>query len=181
MSYHPDYRAACRRVSAAAALPPDEAALVAVVGPSFFAGQVSAQVPEPDVAAAVHMGWLKDRGDHDAGLVGRLVDEGYLAWKTSRGWSHDPEGRHPVTGKAQPSRQLWMTGRTVEEVGPALHLMFREGLEAVRRKAETGPQLLREAYLARHRDGVALDEAAFLGRLSALAAPAPEPAAGMVP
>lgn len=174
MSYRPDYLDACGRVARALSLSGEETGLLAVAGPSAFTGQVSAQVPEADVGAALRMGWIKDRSDHDAGHVGRLVEEGYLAWRTSRGWSHDPEGRHPTTGRSQPSRQLWLTDRTVEEIGPALYRLFLEGLESVRAKAESGPALLREGYLARLREGLALDEVGFLERLTATAAPVPE-------
>lgn len=181
MSYRPEYLAACARVARDHRLDDHAATLLAVAGPAAFAGQVPAQVPEPDAAAAVHMGWLQDLAGHDAGLAGRLVEEGWLAWKTSRGWSHDPEGRHPVTGRAQPSRQLWVTARTVGEIGPALHDLFVEGLGNVRRKSETGPALLREGYRARYEEGMALGRDGFIERLAAMAAPDAEVGAALAP
>lgn len=166
-----DYLAACRKAAREHGLSPDLERLLILVAPLFARGQFAAQVPAHDAGDEAFARAVAGRGCI-GDVVAGLVEEGRLAWKTSRGWSHDPEGRNPATGRAQPSRMLWVTRDTVDELSPALHALYVDGAEEIRRKAETSPAYLRESYMARYVKAKATSADEFHAVLSAAAAPA---------
>ncbi len=150
-----------------------------LVAPLFARGQFTPQVPSlPDDDAFSRAVAGRDRiGD----VVAGWIEDGRLACKTSRGWSHDPEGRNPTTGRAQPSRVLWLTQAAVEELSPALHALYVGGAEEIRRKAEASPAYLRDGYMARYAKAKATSTDEFRDVLMDAAAPVPDHAAVATP